>query len=109
MCEKKVLVKSRKGILPSLLMEADLNKLRNVSWLERRLRLVISTCRCQNTQRMCSGIIDGSFVYFHILLFQLLKFIFCLSFFFGNFSCFFNIFLYEFDIFICNTSESVLV
>jgi hypothetical protein len=61
---KNSLVKSWKGILPSLSMEANCNELRNVSWLERRLRLVISACRCQNIQRMCSGIVDGSFINF---------------------------------------------
>lgn len=63
MC-KKFLVKFQKGILPSLSMAAGLSKLRTVSWLEWRLRLVISACRYQNTQRMCSGIIDGSFICF---------------------------------------------
>jgi hypothetical protein len=46
---KKYWVKYLKGILPSLSVEVDLNELRNVSWLDRRLTFAISACGCQNT------------------------------------------------------------
>jgi hypothetical protein len=81
--------------------------LRNVSWSERRFILAVSARRCQNTHK---DVFRYQRWFFQILLFQVLTFIFFVCFLsVETYPVFSNIFLCEFDTFVCDTSAAVLV